>query len=94
MNLSRTREAMAAMGSVPGFQLPQRRCFNEFAVRTPFSPGVLNQRLLEKGILGGLDLGRWEPRWEGLWLLCCTEARSPEDVQHLLSAVREVTHGR
>jgi glycine dehydrogenase subunit 1 len=90
LNLQRTREAMEAVAGLEEFQVRQRRVFNEFVVKTPLSPGTLNEALLQRGILGGLDLGRFDPRWEGEWLLCCTEKRSPEEIRELVRALTEV----
>jgi glycine dehydrogenase subunit 1 len=89
INLDRTHQALEAMEALPGFEVLQNRCFNEFVVRTPIDPGVLNERLLEKGILGGLDLSKFDPRWAGLWLLCCTEKTSEEDIQRFIRAIQE-----
>jgi glycine dehydrogenase subunit 1 len=46
--------------------------FNEFVVSTA-SPDAINQSLLEKGIIGGLPLGRYYPELENSMLLCATE---------------------
>ncbi len=93
MNLRRSREAISGLASIPGFEILQDQCFNEFTVRPPIHPGLLNELWVEKGILGGWDLGRWDRRWEGLWLMCCTETRSAQDIQRLVEAAREATHG-
>jgi glycine dehydrogenase subunit 1 len=90
LNLQRTHEALEALKGLPGFGVVQDRVFNEFAVRPPLPPGEMNRRLLEKGILGGLDLGRFHSDWDGLWLLCCTEKRSTQDIQRLVDALMEV----
>jgi glycine dehydrogenase subunit 1 len=89
LNLQRTHEAMEAIQEVPGFRVLQGRIFNEFAVRPPVPPAQLNERLLPKGILGGLDLSRFDSAWDGLWLLCCTERTSREDVARLVQALWE-----
>ena len=46
--------------------------FNEFVVSTA-SPDAINHSLLEKGIIGGLPLGRYYPELENSMLLCATE---------------------
>ena len=91
LNLRRAHETMEALDGLPGYGVLQRRCFNEFVVRPPLSPEVLNRRLLDRGILGGLDLSRFDPRWDGLWLLCCTEKTSQDDIRKLVHVLQEVT---
>ena len=89
-NLKRAHEAMQALNELPGFQVMQNRCFNEFVVKPPVSPDLLNRKLLGKGILGGLDLSRSDPSWEGLWLLCCTEKTHLGDIERLTRTIQEV----
>jgi glycine dehydrogenase subunit 1 len=90
LNLQRTHEAMEALTGLRGFEVRQKRVFNEFVVKTPLPPQEINKGLLQRGILGGLDLGRFDPQWNGQWLLCCTEKRSSEDIQKLVRALKEV----
>jgi glycine dehydrogenase subunit 1 len=62
--------------------------FNEFVVRSqgPEASGVL-ARLLERGIIGGVDLGRFRDEWRQDLLLATTELHSREDLDHLLDAL-------
>jgi glycine dehydrogenase subunit 1 len=90
LNLKRAREAMEAVAALPGYRVTQERCFHEFVVRPPLPPAVLNERLLDKGILGGLDLSRFDPQWEGLWMLCCTEQTTSQDIGCLVQTLQEV----
>ncbi len=82
--------AMEALAGLPGLAIPQRRIYNEFVVQTPVEPGLLNRELLNRGIMGGLDLGRFNPAWKGKWLLCCTEKSSREDISKLVSSLEEL----
>jgi glycine dehydrogenase subunit 1 len=65
--------------------------FNEFIVTCPMEPVELNRRLLEKGIVGGYDLGPAYPERAGQILLCVTELNTREDIDRLVEALREVT---
>ena len=47
--------------------------FNEFAVRCPQRPEELNRRLLDRGIIGGLPLGRFFADRVDQMLVCVTE---------------------
>ena len=50
----------------------------------------INEKLLEKGILGGYDLGRSFPELEGCALLCVTEQTSMEDIGALSDALNGI----
>lgn len=60
----------------------------EFSVQVPGDIDDLNRYLLTKGILGGMNLGRWDKAWKGLWQLAVTERRSKADCDHLVEEVR------
>ncbi|MFN3324922.1 MAG: aminomethyl-transferring glycine dehydrogenase subunit GcvPA [Bryobacteraceae bacterium] len=65
--------------------------FNEFVARTNGrTPEAVNQRLLEKNIVGGLALGRFYPELSDCMLLCATEMSRREH----MDVVREVFEGK
>jgi glycine dehydrogenase subunit 1 len=67
------------------------RFFREVVVRPPVAPAELNRRLwAEHGIVGGLDLGRFDLGLEGCWLLTATELNSRADIDRLVAGVEEV----
>ena len=51
---------------------------------------VINEKLLEKKILGGYDLGRSFPELEGCSLLCVTEQTTSEDIKAIADALCEI----
>ncbi len=62
--------------------------FNEFVVRSQGpKASVVLARLLERGIIGGVDLGRFRDEWRQDLLLATTELHSREDLDHLLDAL-------
>ncbi|MDA8195332.1 MAG: aminomethyl-transferring glycine dehydrogenase subunit GcvPA [Thermaerobacter sp.] len=61
----------------------------EFAVRVPGSVADLNRHLLQAGIIGGFELGRWEPAWDGLWQLAVSERRTRAECDRLVEEVRQ-----
>jgi glycine dehydrogenase subunit 1 len=61
--------------------------FNEFVVRCPLAPSEMNRRLLERGIIGGLDVSGEVPN--GM-LLCVTEMNTREEIERLAEALAEV----
>ncbi len=66
------------------------RVFNEFAFKPSLPVKELNGRLKRKGIVGGLDLGRFYPEYDGYMLVAITELTRKEDIDNFLSAIEEV----
>jgi glycine dehydrogenase subunit 1 len=67
--------------------------FKEFVVdfsATGKSVAEINSALLEKGIFGGIDLGKTDTGMLGKSLYCVTEMCSKEDIDYLVKSVREV----
>lgn len=54
--------------------------FNEFVVKVNKPVKEINQKLLEKNIIGGYDLGRDYPEMAGHMLVCVTEQRTKEEI--------------
>jgi len=80
------------IAAISGFYLVgDRPFFKEFVVRCPRPPGEINQALLERGIIGGYDLGRDYPHLENCMLLCVTEMNTNEEIDHLVEVLEEVT---
>lgn len=78
------------IAKIKGFRiLTDGVIFNEFIVETSIKPAALNEKLLAKGILGGLDLEAIYPEFKNGWLLCATETKSKEDLDRFVSAIQE-----
>lgn len=76
--------AMEQLTSIKGVSLCyDEPFFHEFVTTCPVDPEMLNRRLEEEGILGGLPVD------EGL-LWCVTEKQSKEDIDRMVAVVREV----
>jgi glycine dehydrogenase subunit 1 len=85
--------AAAEVARVPGFSVDQAAFFHEFVVRCPRPAAFVNTYLREKhGIIGGLDLGTVSPKRANEMLLCCTEMNTKDEIDSLVSALREVSH--
>ncbi len=67
-----------------------RPFFKEFVVRCPRPPAKINRRLLERGIIGGLDVS--EHVQNGM-LVCVTEMNTKEEIERLAEVLREVGRG-
>lgn len=66
--------------------------FNEFVVKLPEGANLtqVNSRLLERGFIGGYDLGRSYPELAGHMLVAVTEQRSKNDIDQFISNLEEV----
>ena len=92
INMKRAAELMERVDALEGFDAPlfSGAHFNEFVVRTPIRPEKLNKLLLRHGIIGGLPMQRHVPRLTDHLLLTATEMTSDEDMDRLVTALREV----
>ena len=70
-------EALAAQGKLLFAGTPR---FHEFVLQTDEDPEQLNARLLEKKIIGGLDLRKWYPELGNATLWCATELTTKEQI--------------
>ena len=66
--------------------------FNEFILQCPLPVKEINQKLLEKGILGGYDLGQDYPSLENHMLIAVTELNSRQDIDLLVKTLVEVSN--
>jgi glycine dehydrogenase subunit 1 len=61
--------------------------FNEFVVQTKEDASDVNNRLLEKKMIGGLPLKRFYPELGNAALWCCTELNTREQIDTAVKAV-------
>lgn len=91
LNLQKTAYAVEQLTSIPGvsrkFNGP---VFNEFVLEFPEAWEKINHRLEEKGILGGLGLGKHYPGLEKCALITVTEKHSKEKIDRYVQALKEV----
>ena len=91
VNMENARRCLEAITSIKGFR---RRFtgefFNEFVIESDFDLNKLNKKLLDKGIIGGLDISKWYPELRNCLLFGVTEMHSYDDVNKLASALKEV----
>jgi glycine dehydrogenase subunit 1 len=80
--------AAQIIGALSGYAVDASRpFFKEFVVRCPMPPSEINHRLLERGIIGGLDVS--EQVLNGM-LLCVTEMNTRGEIERLRDALAEV----
>jgi len=84
--------AARRIAAIPGFALlGDKPFFKEFAVRCPKPPSEINDALLERGIIGGYDLGCDYPQQANSMLFCVTEMNTRAEIDRLVEALEEVT---
>lgn len=64
--------------------------FQEFVVRLNKPVETVNAALMQKGILGGLDLGNYYPELAGCALFCVTEKRTKTEIDQLAAALEAI----
>ncbi|HEX8256191.1 MAG TPA: aminomethyl-transferring glycine dehydrogenase subunit GcvPA [Allosphingosinicella sp.] len=85
--------AAERLARVPGVELVNEAFFNEFTLRLPVEARPVVRILAERGMLGGVSLGRLYPGVEALrngLVLAVTETVTDEDVEALAGALEEI----
>jgi len=77
--------------ALPGFRPAfDRPFFHEFVVRCPKPPEAINARLMERGIMGGLEMGRFHADLSDCLMFCATEKRTRQQIDHLVNSLKMV----
>src|SRR6266699_1329455 len=76
------------LAALPGWEraFPERQFLNEFPIIVP-KPKPLLRKLAKKGILGGLEVGRWFRELRGVLTFTCTEVNDPAAIDQLVEAL-------
>ena len=93
LNHARAREAAERLGAIPGVELVNDSFFNEFTLKLPVEARPAVHAMVEKGVLGGVSLGRLYPGVEALQnglVVAVTETVTREDIDALEAALKEV----
>ncbi|MFC5861307.1 aminomethyl-transferring glycine dehydrogenase subunit GcvPA [Acidicapsa dinghuensis] len=88
-NLAKADFAARTLGSQPGAKVlfagsPK---FHEFVLQTAESPAVLNERLLEQKIIGGLELSKWYPELGNASVWCATELNTRAQIESVANVL-------
>ena len=62
--------------------------FNELVLNFKFDFGSIREKLLHRGIIAGMELGRLYPALEGAYLFCVTETTSKTVLDEVINEVR------
>ena len=79
-NLAKAKYAADALGAHGKVLFGGTPRFHEFVLQTEEDPDQLNARLLDKKIIGGLDLRKWYPELGNATLWCATELTTKEQI--------------
>ena len=92
VNHARACAAAERLARVPGVTLVNETFFNEFTLRLPKEARPVVRAMAEKGVLGGVSLGRLYPGAEALengLVVAVTETNTDADVEALAAALEE-----
>ncbi len=88
-SFKRAHHLAERLAALPGWELafPERQFLNEFPMIVP-KPGPVVRKLARKGILGGLEVGRWFRELRGVVTFTCTEVNDPAAINQLIEALQ------
>jgi glycine dehydrogenase subunit 1 len=93
LNHARACEAADRLSAIPGMRLVNDSFFNEFTIELPVEARPAVRHLADKGILGGVSLGRLYPGADALQnglVVAVTETVTDEDISALEAGLKEV----
>ncbi|HEX3423558.1 MAG TPA: aminomethyl-transferring glycine dehydrogenase subunit GcvPA [Sphingomicrobium sp.] len=93
LNHARACEVADRLAAIPGVSLVNEGFFNEFTLKLPIEARPTVHAMVERGVLGGVSLGRLYPGSEALQnglVVAVTESSSDEDINALEAALKEV----
>ena len=93
LNHARACEAADRLSAIPGIRLINDSFFNEFTIELPVEARPVVRDLAEKGILGGVSLGRLYPGANALQnglVIAVTETVTDEDIAALEAGLKEM----
>ncbi|HWJ59861.1 MAG TPA: glycine dehydrogenase, partial [Sphingomicrobium sp.] len=93
LNHARACEAADRLAAIPGVVIVNDSFFNEFTVRLPVEARPAVHAMVDKGVLGGVSLGRLYPGVDALengLVVAVTETVTDDDIAALEAALKEV----
>jgi len=93
LNHARACEAAEQLETIPGVTVINESFFNEFTVNLPVEARPAVHAMVQKGVLGGVSLGRLYPGVDALkngLVIAVTETSTSEDIAALKAALEEV----
>lgn len=91
LNYHKAHYAADQIDKVPGFKVNRDKpFFNEFVVKCPRPVSEINAGLIDRGIIGGYDLGQDYVHLKDHMLVCVTEMNRKDEIDALVETLREV----
>ena len=93
LNHARACEAADRLAAIPGVEIVNESFFNEFTLKLPVEARPAVHAMVERGVLGGVSLGRLYPgvgALENGLVVAVTETTTSEDIAALEAALKEV----
>lgn len=88
--LDRAHYLAEQVANIPGYSVPcGANFFNEFVIEAPANARTILNRVRERGILGGIELGGRFPGFDRRFLVCVTEKHSRAVLDQFVKALRE-----
>lgn len=89
--LQKAHYAYRQITALPGYEAAfSSPFFDEFVIKLPISGAQLQQHFEQNDIIGGYPLDESYPGMDNCMLFCVTETRAKEDIDHLVSVLKEV----
>jgi glycine dehydrogenase subunit 1 len=91
--LDRAHYLAEQVSQIPGYSVPfGANFFNEFVIEAPTNARTILNRVRERGILGGIEMGGRFPGFDKRFLVCVTEKHSRAVLDQFVNALREAAH--
>lgn len=91
LNLENSYYLRDELSKIKGIKvLTSGAIFNEFVIELSKPIDHVNQKLEQKGIIGGLHLGRFYSGSKNQMLICSTETKSKDDLDRLAKTFQEI----
>ncbi len=92
LNMQKARYAKQKLEETDIEVISEGAFFNELVVKLPENIAIVNEKLLDKGIIGGYDLEQAYPDLKGHMLIAVTEIRTKEEIDTFVKELGDI-HG-
>jgi glycine dehydrogenase subunit 1 len=93
--VQKSHHAARLAETVPGYRrVHTAPFFREFALECPVPALRVVERGIERGVLPGIDLGRFRSEWSRWLLVAVTELRTAEEIDRWAAVLREAARAR
>ncbi|MGP4107292.1 aminomethyl-transferring glycine dehydrogenase subunit GcvPA [Virgibacillus sp. L01] len=92
LNMQKARYAKEKLKETGIEVISEGAFFNELVIKLPENIAIVNEKLLDKGIIGGYDLEQAYPDLKGHMLIAVTEIRTREEIDTFVKELGDI-HG-